>query len=92
MDGVRIGIVGDHDPEYPMHGATNAALQISTRGLAVAIDAEWVGTDSVTPGNADVLSSFDGVWIAPGGPYRSLDGALWAIQRARERGLPFIGT
>ena len=33
-----------------------------------------------------------GVWCAPGGPYRSLDGALEAIRWARETNVAFLGT
>jgi CTP synthase (UTP-ammonia lyase) len=32
------------------------------------------------------------VWIAPGSPYQSLDGALAAIRFARERNVPLLGT
>jgi len=38
------------------------------------------------------LESFDGFWIAPGSPYRSLDGALRAIRWARERDWPLVAT
>ena len=74
-----------------MHRATNAALDISGWELGAALDYEWVGTDALLQDESR-LGRFDGIWAAPGGPYRSLDGALWAIRYARERGLPFIGT
>jgi CTP synthase (UTP-ammonia lyase) len=92
MDGVRIGIIGDYDPEYPMHRATNAALEAAGRGLDIGVDYEWVATDSVAPGDEGRLARFDGLWAAPGGPYRSLEGALWGIRFARERGIPYVGT
>ena len=38
------------------------------------------------------LKPFDALWCAPGSPYKSMDGALRAIQFAREQGWPFIGT
>ena len=92
MELVRIGIIGDYDPEYAMHRATNAALEAAGRGLGAGVDYAWVATDSVAPGDASPLAAFDGLWAAPGGPYRSLDGALWGIRFARERGIPFVGT
>lgn len=92
MERARIGILGDYDAEYPIHRATNAALEAAGRGLEVGVDYEWVATDSVAPGDARRLAQFDGLWAAPGGPYRSLDGALWGIRFARERGIPFVGT
>jgi CTP synthase (UTP-ammonia lyase) len=92
VERVRIGIIGDYDAEYAMHRATNAALEAAGRGLEVGVDYEWVATDSLPPGDASPLVAFDGLWAAPGGPYRSLDGALWGIRFARERGIPFVGT
>jgi CTP synthase (UTP-ammonia lyase) len=89
---VKIGIIGDYDSEYAIHRATNAALEAAGRGLGIGVDYEWVATDSVTPGDAGSLAAFDGLWAAPGGPYRSLDGALGGIRFARERGIPFVGT
>jgi CTP synthase (UTP-ammonia lyase) len=38
------------------------------------------------------LAAYDGVWIAPASPYRSMDGALAAVRYARERGVPLVGT
>ena len=92
MERARIGIIGDYDAEYPIHRATNAALETAGRGLEVGVDYEWVATDSVPLGDARRLAGFDGLWAAPGGPYRSLDGALRGIRFARERGIPFVGT
>ena len=52
---------------------------------------DWLGTDTLT----DVprqLTAYAGVWVVPGSPYRSMDGALAAIHYAREARRPFIGT
>jgi len=38
------------------------------------------------------LEACDGIWAAPGSPYRSMDGMLKGIQFARERDWPFLGT
>lgn len=92
MKRVRVGIIGDYDPEYPIHRATNAALEAAGRGIDIRVDYDWVATDSAASHDAGQLSEFDGLWAAPGGPYRSLDGALGGIQFARERGIPFVGT
>ncbi len=92
MQRVRIGIVGDYDPEYIFHRATGAALEASGGRLGIDVDYEWVATDSVSPGDIYRLAGYDGLWAAPGAPYRSLDGALAAIRYAREHDRPFIGT
>jgi CTP synthase (UTP-ammonia lyase) len=38
------------------------------------------------------VAGFDGVWVIPGSPYRRPDGVLAAIQAARTRRIPFLGT
>jgi CTP synthase (UTP-ammonia lyase) len=84
-DRARVAVVGDFDPANRTHRFTNEALE------HVDLAAEWVPTDA--PGDWDErLSRFDGVWIAPASPYRSMDGALAAVRHARERGVPLVGT
>jgi len=38
------------------------------------------------------LAGYDGLFISPGSPYVSMEGALEAIRYARERGVPLVGT
>ena len=42
--------------------------------------------------NPEVITDFDGIWVAPGSPYRSEIGAIEVIRLARERGIPLFGT
>ena len=47
------------------------------------------------PTDGDVeagLDAVDGVWVVPGTPYRDDDAVYAAIGRARESGLPLLGT
>jgi CTP synthase (UTP-ammonia lyase) len=81
----RIGIVGDFNARNSTHQLTNQAC--SDLGLAF----EWIPTDAIGEAAAR-LAEFDGIWIAPASPYRSMDGALTAIRYARERGVPLVGT
>lgn len=92
---VRIGVVGDFNPEYPSHTATNAAIAhaMATMTAEAAVEVRWVPTEAL--GGADtaaILEPYDGLWAAPASPYRSVDGMFAAIRFARERGRPFIGT
>ena len=89
---IRIGIVGDRDPSFRPHTATDEALSHAARALSVDVEAAWVPTESLAPAAAAVLERFDGVWIAPGSPYRDIDGALGAIRFARERDWPLVAT
>jgi CTP synthase (UTP-ammonia lyase) len=85
----RIAVVGDHDPRNRTHAMTSASLD------HVGLLFEWVATDAVGASASDAaarLAGFDGAWIAPASPYRSMDGALAAIRHARERGVPLVGT
>lgn len=84
-DRPQIAIVGDFNSSNSTHQFTNAALE------HVGLDSVWVPTDS--PGDwEERLAAYDGVWIAPASPYRSMDGALAAVRYARERGVPLVGT
>ena len=84
-DRAQIAVVGDFDRANPTHRFTNAALE------HVGLDFRWVPTDSSGDWE-ERLVAYDGVWIAPGSPYRSMEGALAAVRYARERGVPLVGT
>jgi CTP synthase (UTP-ammonia lyase) len=81
-----IGVVGDFNASNPTHRSTNAALD------HLGLRSEWVPTDSIPDRAEERLALYDGIWIAPASPYRSMDGALSAIRHARERGVPLVGT
>jgi CTP synthase (UTP-ammonia lyase) len=89
---VSVGVIGDFDPEFPPHAATNAALAHSGAVLGVEVEVRWLDTAPLEDIDLDELAEHDALWCAPGSPYRSLDGALRAIRFARESDLPFIGT
>jgi CTP synthase (UTP-ammonia lyase) len=92
-DPVRIGILGDFNKEFRSHQATTDALQHAARKLAIEVESEWIATPSLTTPDAEKkLESYDGLWAAPGSPYRSFDGMLKGIEFARRRDWPFLGT
>src|SRR5579862_4440916 len=84
---VRIAIIGDRNEQQKAHGAISRALEKGSGGRA---DAVWVPTDAV--GKGEGLAEFQGIWVAPGMPYRSDDGVLRAIRHARVTLTPFLGT
>jgi CTP synthase (UTP-ammonia lyase) len=87
----HIGVVGDYDSDHPVHPATTDGVTHAAKALGVAADVTWLGTDAVGD-PAVTLAPFDGLFVAPGSPYRSLEGAVAAIAHARTRGLPLLGT
>ena len=93
MSNLRIGVIGDFNPEFHTHPAIAKALTHSADKLGTAVDVEWVPTPSLAPpGSEKILEGFDGLIAAPGSPYRSFDGMLRGIEFARTRKWPFSGT
>ena len=89
----RIGIIGDFNPEYRSHHATNAALEHAAANLGCAVETTWVPTASLSERHAvEALAHYDGLWASPGSPYRSMKGMLAGIQFARTRNRPFVAT
>lgn len=90
---ISVGVIGDFDPSFETHRATNTALQHAADFLAIPVKVSWVATPELEHAPADtVLRSFHALWGAPSSPYRSMRGALAGIRFARERGWPFFGT
>ncbi|WP_127508312.1 CTP synthase C-terminal region-related (seleno)protein [Paenibacillus humicus] len=93
MNGVKIALIGDFNEEVVAHGAIPQALRLSAGAIGAAVEPEWVSTDSLqADDSADVLATYEGMWITPGSPYRSMQGALNAIRHAREHSIPLIGS
>ena len=83
---VSIAIVADFNSASRSHIATNDALAHSAKALGLNLEPTWVPTSDLADGNtAKRLAGFAGLWIGPGSPYASMDGALSAIRLARER-------
>ena len=87
-----IALVGDHDLEVVAHRAIPKALGLAALSLGRTVDAVWVATERIAEDEEEALGHVDAVWCVPASPYRSTEGALAAIRRARERGMPFLGT
>jgi CTP synthase (UTP-ammonia lyase) len=90
---IRVGIIGDYNPDLRFHRATNEALKHTAEALSLSLDSEWLPTRSLEDASEQKsLERFDALWGSPGSPYNSMDGALLGIRFAREMGWPFIGT
>jgi CTP synthase (UTP-ammonia lyase) len=88
---IRVGVIGDYDGRAS-HVATNEAILNSANYLGVRQETQWISTDALESGSEQKLKGFDALWCAPGSPYKSAQGAMNAIQFARENNYPFIGT
>jgi CTP synthase (UTP-ammonia lyase) len=90
---IKVGIIGDFNPDLRFHSATNEALKHAAKALSLAVDFKWLPTKSLEgQSEQKTLEQFDALWGSPGSPYKSMDGALEGIRFAREMGRPFIGT
>ncbi len=92
-DAVRIGVLGDYDPKSPTLPAVEQSLQHAAAKLGTAVEAHWLATPSLAePSAGKTLETFDGIWAAPGSPYKSFEGMLKGIEFARRHDWPFLGT
>lgn len=87
---IRLALIGDHNPAIVAHQAIPLALNLAAQQLNLDIHSTWLASDTINNGHA--LDTFDAFWCVPGSPYISTDGALRAIQFARENQKPFLGT
>jgi CTP synthase (UTP-ammonia lyase) len=90
---VRIGILGDFNPEFRSHHTTNDSLQHAARKLGITAEPTWLPTPSLLEPEANAtLDSYDGLWASAGSPYKSFDGMLKGIEFARVHDRPFLAT
>jgi CTP synthase (UTP-ammonia lyase) len=83
-----IGIIGDRDPQYPLHIETENALA----DAAGRSNVEWIATGRLDRASDVVLSHYSGFLVSPSSRYRSMQGALSAIRYARLNRVPLLGT
>ena len=83
MPAASLALVGDRSPDVRAHARIPPLLD----GLGLA--ARWIPTEAAADA---ALETFDGIWVVPGSPYRSADGAIGAARLAMERGIPYLGT
>jgi CTP synthase (UTP-ammonia lyase) len=92
MTSRRIALVGDFNPDVLAHRAISECFALARQASPDSVIPEWVATDTIVPGDETSLQQFTGIWCTPASPYRSTEGALWAIQYARTHAVPFLGT
>jgi len=86
---LTIAVVGDYGAERPTHKATQQTLEHAVRP---PLRFEWLATEAAMEMDDSELASYAGLLVAPGSPYRNMDGALKAIRVAREGEVPLLGT
>jgi CTP synthase (UTP-ammonia lyase) len=83
-----IALVGDRSPSVRAHTRIPQLIEALRRRDGVVLDPYWIPSREAH----ENLEGFDGIWIVPGSPYESAEGAIAAARTARERQIPFLGT
>lgn len=90
---LRIGVIGDFEPSFVSHFATNAALYDAATKLGSRLELRWIPTPLLEEGSPEEhVGAWDGLVASPGSPYKSFIGMLRAIEFARTHGRPFYAT
>ena len=87
---LRIALIGDYSPQVLAHQAIPLALNLAAQHTGRDVQSQWLATERIDAQTR--FTDFDGFWCVPASPYRNTDGALRAIQFARQQLRPFLGT
>lgn len=87
---ISIGLIQD-DPERPSQTAARDALTSTAQSLNMQISIASIPTPELEK-DADLVLAPYAALYAPGGIFRSLDGAIEGVRFARGRTRPFLGT
>jgi CTP synthase (UTP-ammonia lyase) len=83
-----VALVGDRSPSVRAHARIPQLIDALRRRDGVVLDPYWIPSAEAH----ENLEGFDGIWVVPGSPYESAEGAIAAARTARKRGIPFLGT
>ena len=92
MNKIKIGLIGDYNPDVTAHKAIPPALNLSALKSRCQIEYQWLETESINKKYIKEINSFQGFWAVPASPYNDMNGALTVIRFARENKIPFLGT
>ncbi len=84
-----IGIIGERYENFVPHSKLEQSLDWLKEEYNFSY--RWIDTVSVERDKGS-MKDLSGIWSAPGSPFKSLNGALSAIQFARENDIPHLGT
>ena len=86
----KIAIIGEYYNNFKPHTSLNKSLDYLSDEYDY--EYEWIDTELVNREKDGLLKNYSGIWSAPGSPFKSLDGALYAITFARLKDIPHLGT
>ncbi|MBE0449070.1 MAG: CTP synthase [Actinobacteria bacterium] len=86
----KIAIIGEYYDNFKPHTSLNKSLDYLSDEYD--FEYEWIDTELVDRERDGLLKNYAGIWSAPGSPFKSLVGALYAITFARVNDTPHLGT
>lgn len=86
----KIAVIGEYYDKFDPHTSLNKALEYLKDEYD--FEYEWIETERVEREKDQILKKYTGIWSAPGSPFKSLDGVLYAITYARLNDIPHLGT
>lgn len=89
---MRIAVLGEFNAASPTLPKIDSSLQHAAEELRLIVHFDWISTSELVNDAEARLESYDGIWAAPGSPYKSFQGMLNGIEFARRRNWPFLGT
>lgn len=91
-DTIRIGLVGKYVELPDAYKSINESLLQAATYNNHKLDLQFIQSDKLTSENVEgILSSMDGLLIAPGFGQRGIDGKFVALKYARENDVPTFG-
>lgn len=89
---VTVALVGKYIQLHDAYISVVEALKHGGVANQTQVHIKWVDSESVTKENAcELFSDVRGILVPGGFGDRGIDGKLYAIQYAREQGIPFLG-
>jgi CTP synthase (UTP-ammonia lyase) len=85
-----LALVGDRSTSVEAQNRIPSLLAALVTDGTEPIEPYWLGSTDIDS-ERDV-SGFDGIWVVPGSPYLNTSGVHVAIEAARTRGIPLLGT
>ncbi len=66
---MKLAIIGDFNPNFRPHVATNEAIEHSLHYLNASLTVDWIPTLDIEANFDTITVNYQGFWIAPGSPY-----------------------
>lgn len=91
-ESVRIGLVGKYVELPDAYKSINESLLQAATYNHRKLDLQFIHSEKLNAANADeILSTLDGILIAPGFGQRGIEGKFVALKYAREHDIPTLG-